>query len=475
MTTITEVVRKLADQIVEGGVRLSAKPDTPVALVASALSVPMENIEAENSEELVASVESHFKVHQPNPFTASFESDELVLGDEKELSLEAVLKSYTPIAQGIVETVRDRVIPTVNAIYEKAFTETNDNIVSGGIKLDIVTDGSENPIWANPAILEFVNANALGDVNQTSIDELTFPSLPADALKDVLNNTHGEIQELVLNYLGEDVDAAMQTVYNRAFRAGTDVLSNGPEELYPLLGMLIATHLRSNPPEGMSGVEDVGIYRAHIDRLINAFGAQMKRHIETGALFVKTDRLVIKFPEPRSEYKEGSKIIVNGLLWDSYLESGGSVDAVYGAFVSSTRPTKVATILEDKAELERAWVRYVAAAQSAQKDDFERVFVGALHRTIYSQAEELGLSVDSKGIEHMYKRETSIDPDCAYHFARRAVVNSLFADGDYLSVIEEIDAIAEKLPGIELADAVELGIIDWLVKWALDQVSVKHV
>ena len=85
------------------------------------------------------------------------------------------------------------------------------------------------------------------------------------------------------------------------------------------------------------------------------------------------------------------------------------------------------------------------------------------------------MKVSTKGIEKMYERKSSINSDNCYGFARRAVVACLFDDGDYLTVLEEVDAISAKVPGIELEDAIDLAIIDWLVEWALSMVNIKRV
>ena len=51
-------------------------------------------------------------------------------------------------------------------------------------------------------------------------------------------------------------------------------------------------------------------------------------------------------------------------------------------------------------------------------------------------------------------------------------MNALFDEGEHLVILENVDAVAAASPEISLEDAVDIAITEWLVDWALDQISI---
>lgn len=474
MTTLTKLAGTVADQVIAGGAHLSVKEDSLLAPIVGEIGLPLEQSEAVSTEGLIKAGNDYFHRTSPNPFATSMEETEL-LGNPAEMGIQGLVADIKPVAVGIIAKVKDSVIPATNTIFEKAYASTQEEVDRGGVLLEIKTDGSEHPIWQNPALLAMVEACAeTGTLEDTSLRAITFPELDASNLLEVVHSVNATINAQLDELLGDNSTECITQIYNTAFNTGGEACKEPLTAKHYIVAMLLGIGFKENIPDGVQGVGEVAHYRQALDKVIDSCALHVKRQRDYNANVTKAGRLILSFPAPGAEFRKGSYITVNGALYEGWLEAGGSVDAVLGAYVSPDQPTNAMKIIEDQERLRREWVRRVGLAQSSLRDEFERVFVNALRREIYAYADSVGLKVNQDAIEKMYDRSSSIDPDNAYNFTRRIVVKALFGEGDFLTILENIDNISCRVKGIELSDAIELAIIDWLVDWALTMVNVSR-
>lgn len=472
--TISKLAGTIADQVIAGGARLSVNADSLLAPIVGEIHRPLESVETASTESLIKHGNEYFNKNAPNPFTASLEESEL-LGNPVELGVQGLVNDLKPVAVGIIANVKDKVIPAVNEIFEKAYATTQQTVDRGGVLMEIKTDGSEKAIWQNPAILAMIEASAgEGDLASSHLTAAVFPELDSETLLGHLHSVNSTINMQLDDLLSESDSKRVTKIYNAIFNTGGETDSGQEIMTHYLVGMLLGIAFKDNIPDGVQGIGEASLYRLAIDKVIDGCAAHLKRQRDYISNLAQSGRLILNFPTSGSEFRPGAFIVVNGLLYEGWLEAGGSVDAILGAYVSKEQFTNVGIIVENQERLCREWVRHVGLAQSALRDDFERVFVNSLRREVHAYADAVDLKVNEKGIEYMYERSSSIDPDNAYTFARRAVVHCLFGEGDYLSILENIDSISKRVQGIELSDAIELAIIDWLVDWALNMVSVSR-
>lgn len=472
----TQLITNVANQIYHGGVKLTVKDDAMIAPLAGEYQTPMHFAEGEaviSEEGLVKHCNQYFTKFETNPFTTSMEEAD-TLGDTVVSARQAIMSDIKPIAVGIIAKIKDQIIPTVNSIFEKAYNKTQEMTDSGRILLGIKTDGSEHPLWSHPKFLAILDqAGGEGGLPELGLVGVNLPAKTPEELLQLVMSAAADLGECLSDALGEDALTIVESVYASVFNGGGTIHDHQCPRLELLVAILLAVALREDIPEGVTGVDSPAAYRKHLDEVISTGTLRLSQLVKHHAQRTKSDRLVINYPANGGVFKAGECIIVNGLLFEAWLESGGTVDAIYGSYVTDQNP-RGSVIMENKEQLERAWLRRVALAQSAVKDDFERVFVNNLRAEIYNHAKETNMGVDDDGIEKMYERSSSINPDNAYPFTRRIVVATLFDDGEYLAVLEAIDGIQQRVPDIDLNDAIDLGIIDWLVEWALDQCKIKR-
>ena len=473
---ITQVAEDVASRLVAGGVSLTFKSDSMLAPICGEVSLIAENSTDEPSmESLAVKVNDYFADTDPNPFSVSTEN--IGLGNTFFTGADAISDDILPLAVGIINVIKQSIIPATNEIFHAAYNATSENVDGGGVRLDIVTDGLEHPLFNNVALTSIIEGYAeTGDLSATRATGLSFPELPTETLQTTVmavnNSLNGDLQDL----LGTDSETLLQNTYKAVFNvAGSTPVDwdklYGQELKSKVIALLLAIGLSEEIPEGVVGVDDVGQYRALMRKVISCFALHVNNALKYTANLDRTGNLVRHYPVAGSEFTEGASIIVAGRQFNDWLELGGTVDAIYGAYVSDQR-VNGAALLEQREQYERNWVRYIATKQSSMRDNFESLFVQNLRTAITEYAKEHGMSVKAAGIETMYERSSSIDSDNAYPFARRAVVHTLFEAGDNLTILENIDKIAEASPDIALEDAVDIATVEWLVDWALDQVKI---
>ena len=163
---ITQVSEKAAGKIIAGGVGLSFKADSLLAPISGELHLIADNSNEPSLESLATAVNQYFEDSNPNPFETSMES--FNLGNTFLAGVESLTADLEPMASGILSNIKNVIIPTTNAIFEMAYSATSDACDDGGVRLDIVTDGSEHPFFTNVALASIIDAySATGELQNT--------------------------------------------------------------------------------------------------------------------------------------------------------------------------------------------------------------------------------------------------------------------------------------------------------------------
>lgn len=477
MDSITQVSRQLADHLAQGGVLLSPKPNSVFEpLVEGLLSVMP--TETDDSETLRKQTNAALESLRPNPFTQSFEDDGEapvmdigVVYDEVEQRAVAELK---PIVVGIVGELKNTVLPGVKAIFDKAYNTVAESVDTGSIKITVKTNHSEKLIWSNPILTSLLKQYSDGAGSEKVNSNLIFPDLGIDSLGAAIKTGNDQFDAEVSEFLAEcDTTAALEHTFAEIFNPVIARSAQPQGQLVEsVIALLMAVYFTADVPDGVTGVE-LDDYRLQLAKVATYHANHIRTAIASFRRNQDTGYMVIEMPGPGDVFNEGSAIIVDGVVYNRYLELGGGVDGIYGTYVTSGSRS-MHLILEKYPTLERAWHNYVALAQSSVRDDFQRIFIGELRRHTNLYANDHALKVDGSVLEELYQRNISVDPANAYNFTRDYVIRSLWGDSEYLSLLRSIDGICAKYEEIEFDDAVELGIIEWLVTWAFSHIKIDH-
>lgn len=486
---IEPISEHLANQLMHRGIYLSPKPKGYFTPLVSALEDQLSDTDIVSEEGFRVQANRVLARHAPNPFArASFEeldgSDETTeIGDVVTEVSDYSIEEITHVASQVMETLKDRVIPTVNEIFDTAYDQTTDAINTGGITLAIRPDESEAPLFSNPFLLELLKNHETieGGDDQVS-PELIFPENPTFNLRDVVTTTATDVHVDLLNATHGRLDEVLSAVYQHCYLRQTVSDLFGENARAASVGLpalivafLMARYLASNIPDDVSGVTQHH-YEAYIMRLVNYYGSVIERRMGRMRHEKRMGRLILEFPDPGSEFTPGASIVVSASVYNEYLEQGGENDAIYGAMIRG-RGNIVSKdqIQDEQDQLIRAWHFHVESIKAARADDFQNRFIFNLRKTIVEYAKNAGTSYNQKGMDRLIDLDINLTPDNVYSFTQAAVVECFFNEPSYLRLLNRIDALEESAKKrLSQEDIIRLGMIDWLVEWALSHVAVNH-
>lgn len=484
MQTIKPVSRQLADYLASIGLYLTPKPNSAFAPLADAIvsDVKLDFEGDVSSESLVAEINRQFDEKRPNIFAKSFEAvsieedapiEEGVLYDEL---CNAAFGELNPIVMGIVDGLKNVVNPAINTIFEAAYNAVSDQIETGGVKLAVITNKNELPLWTNASFIELVN-RSIDDISthQRVNAELVFPPMEVTDLLQRIQTGNSLIDAEVADYLKEyNVEQLVEHTYGEIFNVETATRYPGQGQLpESVVALLLTLNFMQDIPEGVYGME-AQPYRLELTHVLCWHAKIISAFLAETAVSANVDRLIMSFPEDNSIFSEEKAIVVCGLGYAKFLDMGGSVDAIYGSYVGG-QYRRMGEILAKAPQLERQWLTHVAIRQSANLDDFQRKFVFELRRNILKYAQDNDIKFIESAINQMFEDGYSIKPETAYAKVRPVIINALWPNTEYGNVLCCIDSVCEKLEGIDFDEALELGLIEWLTQWAMTHVNVNVV
>lgn len=476
---IKTISKRVADTLYNQGITISPKPNGFFEPLVGQLDAPLEDVEIVSTESLHTDINTVYKSkYGQNPFvTPSMEDGDIQIGDAIDIVNEAAFKELKPIVLGMIERLKNQVNPTVKSIYDNCIEKVQDVINSAGIQITVVTNGSELPVWSNPRVQHIRTPQGEASVNWLTVPQgVNFPEKTIEELATLILTGDDLFDAEIKQLLAIQPADTLVITYNRTFNTtGSKDLSDVCKYTYNLLSALLANRFLDDVVEGLDSI-DLDQYTTTMRRIANSHGAQLNSKLDQAAALRQAGYYVLNYPDERSEFVKGTKIVVDGILHQRFLELGGELDAIYGSFISGDNSLRYLDPLLDKNEvLCSDWFNHISYAQQTRRDDFQRLYVSHLRRAILQQAADMGIGIKVDSFDKLFERMSSLNEDTVFTYTRRAVIHCLYPDTDYLSILENIDRISEQHEGISFNDAVQLAIIDWLVGWALTHVKVKAV
>lgn len=476
---INSIAMRVATKLNDGGVSTQFKRDAILAPIAGEIASIGDNIIDSNQqislEDLSDTLVEHFESNAPNDFEIPDNLEHL--GNTFTAGVDAIVEDVMPIVTGIIGDVKTKVIPATNEIFKNAYGVASEKINTGAIKLEIVSDGLESPIFKNPAFLQIVESVAnSADVSITSTAGISFPEIDTETLLECLKKINGSLSGDIVDYLGNDYDrilkGAMYTVFNAPsstnYVAGASIADDIKVRVAALL---LSVYFMEDVPEGVTGVDDIDKYREAVLEVSRTYAALVRAAFAYSDALYNQGQLVRAYPNKAGIPLDEGTIVVVGRTFNEFIELGGEVDLIFGAYVSD-KNVNLQPLMENADRYNYSWTQYVSRRQSIATDRFQAYFQTALKSEVIRYAQENNLKLDDDVIDDIYDVDGVLDPDNAYLFTRKIVCDAFFDDGEYLQIISTVDSIIAKNPEIKLDDAVDTALIDWLVSWTLDQVTV---
>ena len=181
-----------------------------------------------------------------------------------------------------------------------------------------------------------------------------------------------------------------------------------------LATFILASYALANPMETEG---DVGTleYKQKLEELITVSGIVVNRLIKRIKLQVESNVLVSSYNSIQK------KIIVNGSIYEEWLQQGGVPEALLGFLVSNNKIMDARIALEQKQTGCRAWELYCGLAHNQAKTTLEQSFVSYIKSYMLSTLAELTDSEKEIGVSPAVHRErviSNVDKEIE-HFSHR--------------------------------------------------------
>lgn len=476
---IKTISKRVADALYAQGITVSPKSNGFFEPIIEQMDAPLEGVEIVSTESLRTDINAVYKdKYGQNPFVKpSLEDGDIQIGDAIDIVNEAAFKELKPIVLGTIEILKNQVNPVVKSIYESCIEKVQDAINGAGIQLTIVTNGMELPVWSNPRVQHICTTQGEASANWLTVNQgVNFPEKTVEELAEIIRTGDDLFDTEVKQLLATQPADALVNSYNRTFNtSGSHDIADVCKCTYNLLSALLASRFIDEIVDGLDSI-DLDQYTIMLRRICNSHGTELSNKLNQRGTLRNAGYYIVNYPEQRSEFTKGSKIVVDGLLHQRFLELGGEIDAIYGAYLSGDMSLRyIDPILDKNDSLCRDWFNHISYAQQSKRDDFQRLYSSHLRRAILEQAAVLGIGIKTDAFDKMFNRISSLTEDTVFTFSRRTIIHCLYPDTDYLSILENIDAVSEQHEGISFDGAIQMAIIDWLVGWALTHVKVKAV
>lgn len=475
MIVISTLAESISNGLANSGVYLSPKPKSVFEPFVNAMSMAEELIEDEDISEEGYRVAVNSALSSVfNPFAETPSIEDIAIGNIPNEIYEQAINELKPVVVGMVTTLKDVVLPVVDEIFNTTYEQVKDRIQTGGVKVSIVTDLSEHPIWSNPAVIE-MSKLPNNYIPQEIPDgfPVHFPSPDITELKNLIFNSddlfNSELADFIKESTGESVETVIDDTHAILFRGLKRKIFDDPAKL--IIAVILTHYYKNEIPDGIEGIE-LSEYRLKMHSLHLGYVALLNRKLSMMMDMSTDSRIVIRYPERNELFLEGSAVIVNGRLYQQWLANGGDVDFIFGSMVMKNRYYSGDDLIANGQKLVAEWEMFIRYAQQSRLDDFQRIYLDTLRINIVNYAQENGISYKVENINQLYERISGLTEDTVYRFTRKFVIRCLFDNKDYIYIAETIDQIADEEETLDINDVAQLAIIDWLVKWSLQHIAI---
>lgn len=461
-----------AQVLAERGVHLTAIPNTPLSEL---VNISLRTAACvQNTTGIVETVPSFADLLM----SSANNSDAVQHNDHDEIMANAV----AAVGQAICynnQLAKNTVNPMVERVSQAAAKALEVNTQQRSVPVEI-QPVYDNTFWSTPYARE-----VFGRYGETQLESVTYngPAIPFDPqyLNTGVEGFDASIQEYVQSLMEGNQSQTAEYYWNASFGKGSfstkDVLMGGREAINAGIVLYLgAAYLSGNPPEGAN-------YSAtEWEILCNNIKAQAGRVVARGFQKLERDRrlnqMVIEYPQAPVV---GSKIFVDGQVYNKFLNEGGSPEVILGGYFNG-RVNDYQRLLAEKDAFVGKWKASQAVLVSQAVGESMVALIGALSTAI---TEEINaLSDDELHVEraalHARLREqlkfvSSKDIDNLWCVSRRLICRTLFPHTDAESTLEAIDEQMRLQPELNVREAALYATIDQLAKWLSKLIAVESV
>lgn len=475
---VLEAVTPLAQRLSDNGHNLSAAQGTPLGdLVAANLSASAYTL-ASSPE---APIPSNLLLDDSKRRGASGDVDH----DE---AMKQLVALASDAVTGNFHLARNIVVPTTKAVHDKFVASMRAMEIDAKKPVGIVPNVYHD-IWSNPQLQGLVDRFENVALNEAKTT-FALPMIDGMALMEMLKTGIDSFDSVVIDWFeNQPVEKPLET-YRKVFIEGAPIgrqtnavhvtPEGGLDRNDLVLVFLIASNFEEHMPDGITVPLD-GL-RLILSRLREQAGRAI------GAEFKRRDRdrqiknLVYRVARYDWEYaSEGrTSVMVNNDVYKTFLEAGGTPEAIYGAVVSGGS-TEYHSLMESKDLNEKRWAKHAALHTqrvSAQIYTSQREAARLAMTSYINDQDEDDLPMARADLHQRTltvlggMNQKLFQDDLSA--VRCLVCDVLYAHTNVKMVLDAMDSAGMEDPDMNARECALMAVIDLVARWMSAQINVKY-
>lgn len=470
-----EAVYPLADLLAGKGISVYPVQDTPVASLQNSVVIPdsHENLDLDPIAELMR----------------GSRAPDLAGEIQHDVVMEEVVKVVSKTVSNNLRVAQSVVNPAV----KEAVSDAKDHMAKSQ-NLDTtkiaVVPVNYGPVWDNPSLAEMISRYDETPMRQTNFYLPVPNDTDPQALRELVMSGASRFDDDLKGLLDNLGDKTLQDIYLAAFSEKPQERMGQLEDLMNVDGdvarrnwflilHLFARRMYDNPPSGTP--VSLQEYNAHLSNLLAQTGRHLNREMRQREKDTRRRNLIRRWPMFSNNlvFNGGIEIYVNGDLYNSWLEKGGSPETLMGSMVSD-QAKDFDYLIENKARYEKTWERRLKSMETALRMERFNHAMAAIEYAVTKQINALAeddLIVEREVLHsRLQERLKTLGGkfyDNLYVTVRDVLCYAMFPHTDALRVLEAIDAVADDYPEMDIREAALLGTIEYVSVWVAKLLQTK--
>lgn len=431
-----------------------------------------------------------------NVVNEASKDDVMHVAAHQSITDEAV-KNIARIMRNNILLTRSVVLPIVDQYTERLATVVSENINRGALALNILED-KRRTILSSPQLKDIIS----DQVNRTQYDNITLPryhkaDLTIPELTAIIKTGNTSFDKVITDWLSiNQLDEMLKVVYREIFLHSNHVCKEFQKYLptnnyhKSIIALLMCWGLVKNIQEDISiGFKE---YKEAMEVLSAGCSGVISQAITSLERGLKYKNLVIQYPSVGREFRYDSiqqnAIIVDPTLYREYLETGGSPEAIFGAYLTD-RAVDLTSIVNNNAKYLKEYTRQVNRGKltaindtlTIVKNEMTNITFDIVKDILAEQDEDVDnvraqVTIDFTGTKHVENAREFIrhigshDITNYYTLMMNFVCDCFFEGTNVGTLIRKIDSLDPNGEG----DINEIAIIattDIVVDWFLSQIE----
>lgn len=471
-----DISYQLAQVLLDKGIKVTPKSETPLALLIQSGCMDFKV----KHQDVKASLEDHVLELSKTPNElGEYPHDDTM--DSIVQSVASTIRSNLDLARNVVNPLVKEIVENTQDYIDSKINQFNNSLT--------IECKFYNNIWDNPNLVEMVSRYSETQYKEVPL-RLTIPmETTLEALKTLARTGASRFDEdlhALMDQLGEET---VSQIYTQVFGVErktslstvinvTDILKSNCNQIeQALIIHCFSRNLLLAIPEGMtfplhSEINDLSSYKAYISDIVSQTGRIIIGNLKRREGSLGRKQLLDAYPQGKDSIgRVAITIPVNGVVYNQWVEEGGSPEIIFGAYVSD-QERGYQTLLEKKEMYLSAWKKRQFSINTQSRLNKANFALEGLQVAIANAINGMNpddLYSSKEALHQLLKRNMSLLKgkfyEDLYVNARMVLCKTVFPHTLALDILSQIDQIHKDNPEIEVREAALLSTVEVMAHW----------